>query len=91
MSGSRSHSEEGSGQGPPQVCVSPTHSTFCITLLGSSGRGERQESLKVKEQREKNGLEDSESPQTERGITVPTPAREPGCGSSPGNSRSLIV
>lgn len=90
VSGSRSHREEGARQGPPQVCVFPTLSTFCITLVGTSGRGGRQESLKVKDQREKNGLEDSELPQTERGITVPTPAREPACGSSPGNSRSLI-
>lgn len=75
---------------PTPVCVSPTLSIFCITLVGTSGWGGRQESLKVKDQRERKGLEDSEPPQTERGITVPTPGREPACGSSPGNSRSLI-
>lgn len=72
---------------PRSVC--PPHSIFCITLVGTSGRGGRQESLKVKDQRERKGLEDSEPPQTERGTTAPTPGREPACGSSPGNSRSL--
>ena len=72
---------------PRSVC--PPHTPLSASHCLGAQAGVRDR--KVKEQREKNGLEDSESPQTERGITVPTPAREPGCGSSPGNSRSLIV
>ena len=71
---------------PTPGCMSPTLSIFCITLVGTSVWGGRQESLKVKDQRERKGLEDSEPPQTERGITVRTPGREPACGSSPGNA-----